>query len=210
YNGLTIGTVFGHLGSVGLLGNLLEFTSGHSSWELTGIVVSGASSGPDMNTGGAFGVFVRVVGKQSAGWYESFGPHKVLIGHRELERVDWWGYNSDKYGDTRGSLFKDRPTRSALLARQGRSSTSSNEIMLPHQVARSSMLGIAMRNESGRQRVLGQLRGMGITEVRGRPVEEFVVVMSTPTDFSNLLPAGRNPYHDYLAGRVADYPDEDW
>jgi uncharacterized membrane protein SpoIIM required for sporulation len=43
YNGLVIGTTFGHLGRVGLLPNLLAFTAGHSAWELTGIVVSGAA-----------------------------------------------------------------------------------------------------------------------------------------------------------------------
>lgn len=43
YNGLVIGTVFGYLFSVGLGGNLLEFTAGHSAWELTGICVSGAA-----------------------------------------------------------------------------------------------------------------------------------------------------------------------
>lgn len=43
YNGLVIGTVFGYLGNVGLGGNLLEFTSGHSAWELTGICISGAA-----------------------------------------------------------------------------------------------------------------------------------------------------------------------
>ena len=43
YNGLVIGTTFGHLGRVGLLPNLLAFTAGHSAWELTGIVVSGTA-----------------------------------------------------------------------------------------------------------------------------------------------------------------------
>lgn len=43
YNGLAIGTTFGHLSGAGLGGNLLEFTSGHSAWELTGICVSGAA-----------------------------------------------------------------------------------------------------------------------------------------------------------------------
>lgn len=43
YNGLVIGTTFGYLGNVGLGGNLLEFTSGHSAWELTGICISGAA-----------------------------------------------------------------------------------------------------------------------------------------------------------------------
>ena len=43
YNGLLIGASFGHLASVGLLHNLMEFTSGHSAWELTAICVSGAA-----------------------------------------------------------------------------------------------------------------------------------------------------------------------
>lgn len=43
YNGLTIGTVFGYLFHVGNGFNLLAFTAGHSAWELTGIVVSGAA-----------------------------------------------------------------------------------------------------------------------------------------------------------------------
>lgn len=43
YNGLVIGTVFGFLASVGYGGNLLRFTSGHSAWELTALVIAGAA-----------------------------------------------------------------------------------------------------------------------------------------------------------------------
>ncbi len=43
YNGLVIGTTFGYLFSVGNGFNLLQFVAGHSSWELTGIVVAGAA-----------------------------------------------------------------------------------------------------------------------------------------------------------------------
>jgi uncharacterized membrane protein SpoIIM required for sporulation len=42
YNGLVLGTVFGFLFSAGVGHNLLGFTSGHSAWELNGIVVAGA------------------------------------------------------------------------------------------------------------------------------------------------------------------------
>lgn len=42
FNGATIGTVFGHLLGSGQGGNLIEFTSGHSAWELTAIVIAGA------------------------------------------------------------------------------------------------------------------------------------------------------------------------
>lgn len=43
FNGLSIGTVFGHLHRTGYGDNLLSFVSSHSSWELTAIVISGAA-----------------------------------------------------------------------------------------------------------------------------------------------------------------------
>ena len=43
FNGLMIGTTFGHLGRTGQGWNLLEFVSGHAAWELTAIAVSGAA-----------------------------------------------------------------------------------------------------------------------------------------------------------------------
>jgi uncharacterized membrane protein SpoIIM required for sporulation len=43
YNGLVIGTVFGHVTSTGGGPNILAFVSGHSAWELTAIVISGAA-----------------------------------------------------------------------------------------------------------------------------------------------------------------------
>lgn len=42
-NGAMIGTTFGHLVATGHGGNLLEFTCGHSAWELNGIVLAGAA-----------------------------------------------------------------------------------------------------------------------------------------------------------------------
>jgi len=43
YNGLVIGTVAGYVTSVGHGESFLNFVAGHSSWELIGIVVSGAA-----------------------------------------------------------------------------------------------------------------------------------------------------------------------
>lgn len=40
-NGLILGTVAGHLTSMGLGPNLLRFTAGHSAWELTALVIAG-------------------------------------------------------------------------------------------------------------------------------------------------------------------------
>ena len=41
YQGLVLGTMEGHLWSVGLGWNLTAFTAGHTAWELTGIVIAG-------------------------------------------------------------------------------------------------------------------------------------------------------------------------
>ena len=43
YNGLILGTISGFLFARGLGWNLLDFTAGHTAWELTGIAISGAA-----------------------------------------------------------------------------------------------------------------------------------------------------------------------
>ncbi len=43
YNGLVTGTVIGHVASAGYARNILTFVSGHASFELTAIVISGAA-----------------------------------------------------------------------------------------------------------------------------------------------------------------------
>jgi uncharacterized membrane protein SpoIIM required for sporulation len=76
YNGLVIGTVFGHLGTVGSLGNILAFTSGHSAWELTGIVLSGAAG---LRMGWAV---VETNGRTRVGSLRAAGPtlFRLIVG----------------------------------------------------------------------------------------------------------------------------------
>lgn len=76
YNGLIIGTVFGYLGSVGLGGNLSEFVSGHSAWELTGVCVSGAAG---LRLGWAM---VVTEGRTRAGSLRAAGPslYRLVLG----------------------------------------------------------------------------------------------------------------------------------
>ncbi|MFT4624165.1 MAG: putative membrane protein SpoIIM required for sporulation [Myxococcota bacterium] len=68
YNGLIIGTVSGYLGHVGLGGNLFAFTCGHSAWELTAIVISGAAG---MKLGWAL---IDTGGRTRAGSLRAVGP----------------------------------------------------------------------------------------------------------------------------------------
>lgn len=72
-NAVTIGTVFGHLLGSGQGANLLEFTCGHSAWELTGIVLSGAAG---LRMGWAL---VRTNGMARLASLREVGPELLLL-----------------------------------------------------------------------------------------------------------------------------------
>lgn len=76
YNGLMIGTVLGHLTSVGLGGNLLEFICGHSMWELTGVCTAGTAG---LRLGWAM---VVTDGRTVAGSLRAAGPslYRLVLG----------------------------------------------------------------------------------------------------------------------------------
>ena len=76
YNGLVLGTVAGHLTAVGRGLNLLNFTSGHSAWELNGIVLAGAGG---LRMGWAL---VVTEGRTRAGSLQKAGPslYRLVIG----------------------------------------------------------------------------------------------------------------------------------
>ncbi len=76
YNGLVLGTVAGHLTAVGRGVNLLNFTSGHSAWELNGIVLAGAAG---LRMGWAL---VVTEGRTRVGSLRHAGPalYKLVVG----------------------------------------------------------------------------------------------------------------------------------
>ena len=76
--------------------------------------------------------------------------------------------------------------------------------MFRNAVAREDILFFAVTSESERKKILAALKADGVRTIRGQPVEQMVVVMSTPTDFSQLRPG--NPVHAYVMGRATDYP----
>lgn len=172
-----------------------------------GIFKRGASSSADLESGGANGVFTRLVGKAGGhadDWYGSFGPNKVLIDRAELDRVDWYAFSSDKYGRVTDASYRNRAGALDHLRKHGTSGSTSNEVMFRYNVPVRSMLGVAVTSEGERTAWLKTLRAAGVKTVRGQPVEEFVVVMRRPNDFSNLNP--KNPVHAYLMGKRKTAP----
>lgn len=139
-----------------------------------GLFVNGMSTGTDFGTGGADGVFTRVVVKGQR--HLGLGRHgtRVLIDPDQLGRSDWYFFNFDNFGRAGPNQFGDRKLvpeiRGAL-----RSLSTSNEMIFQHGIPVDALRGVVIPDAATRTRVIRQLRGAGITRVNGKPIEEFVM-----------------------------------
>lgn len=176
-----------------------------------GIVRSGMSSAADLASGGASSVFTRLVGtggEAASSWYSS-SRWTAVLSPKLLDRADWYAYPADNYGSTDDSSgrpyrYSQRNGADEIVKQVASRGSSSNEFMFRNAVAREDILFFAVTSESERKKILAALKVDGVRTIRGQPVEQMVVVMNTPTDFSRLRP--ENPVHAYIMGRATDYP----
>lgn len=152
---------------------------------LNGVEAKGASYDSDVASGAADQVLCRVVNDNysSYDFYSATvtGDINFVIHPDEMDRLDAYFFNGDKFGccnpsGSHGSAWKSRPS---LEAGTEGSMSSSNEIMFRRAIRPESIVKIACRSDSSRQEVLNACKAAGITEVRGIPIEEFVVVSSS-------------------------------
>lgn len=174
-----------------------------------GIVFKGMSSSRDMETGGGSSAYTRIVGRDdtptATSWY-SYYSHTVVLSRKLLDRTDFYGYNDDLYGITSGSDWKNREGADGLVREiTSPRGITKNEVLFRNAIRREDMLFFATTSQSERKVLLGRLTASGVKTIRGQPVEDMVVVMRTPTDYSNLNPS--NPVHQYLLGMRDDYPE---
>lgn len=173
-----------------------------------GIVIGGMSSSTDLTTGGASSVFTRLVGSASSpagrSWYSDYNCTAILS-PKILDRTDFYGYKYDNYGRTTGDGFTNRDGANTLVRDIVSNGSSSNELMFRNVVDREDILFFAVTDESKRASALGILTNSGVKTIRGQPVEEMVVVMTTPSDFSRLN--SKNPVHAFLMGKKESYPE---
>jgi hypothetical protein len=134
----------------------------------------GMSEGPDMGTGGAKSVFLRVSGKPSSGSGQSLhwdDPTELL------RRADWYAYNSDHFGSINPDSSHSTKGITRDPAKLAGFSGSSNEVMFKHGI---DLLGaeapsrISCGSSVVRTQVLALLASRGITHLRGKPVSEVV------------------------------------
>lgn len=136
-----------------------------------GVFVTGMSTSRDFETGGADGVFMRVA-KESA-LKGSGGRFRAVIDTEQvMGRLDWWAFDHDNYGR---AGYRDYQSRWSIPAQLAETRASGgNEVMAPHGVPPSAFKRFIVEDESYRQRVLDELRKMGVTKINGKPAEQFV------------------------------------
>jgi hypothetical protein len=150
-----------------------------------GILVNGASSAEDIETGGADYVFTRMVTKDAGATQIDYafasGQYQIQIDPQILERTDWFAYPSDTYGNTESSSFVDRKYGEELmksLVRHGSSYATNNEVMFHRGISKESFSGILTQSEHARSQLITALKEAGVERIGGKPLNKAVKVQT--------------------------------
>jgi hypothetical protein len=129
---------------------------------------TGMSWGSDMEKGSSGTVFTR----QNQ---QSQTSMSVWISPRVLARVQTYTFESDHFGETdarRTSAYFD-------FAQASAHTMSSNEAMVMDAISLLDDIEVLKAySESQRKQIIADLKGAGITEIRGLPVEDRIVTSS--------------------------------
>lgn len=161
--------------SPGLLSNNNRFKAGMKR--------VGASPVEDFRTGGSDNVFTRigVKNKNNPRFDDSYrgSRYRILIDPKEMQRTDWYAFDSDSFGNSDASRLASRPSPVEFIKDMATSYRSGNEIMFRHGIAKESFTGISCQSSSLRAELLDKFKQAHITAVNGISIEDFVKVGST-------------------------------
>ncbi len=142
-----------------------------------GFQASAMSSGGDLDSGGAAGFFTRVSG------YDGAGSNTVIMNPNRVYRKAG-NYNASH--DTFGRLT-ERRQENTLTAKgwAGRHRSGGNETMLRRTVSYMDDIEITFfPNNTEAQRAVAHLHRLGLTHIRGVPVEERFVYAARPGTYT--------------------------
>lgn len=147
--------------------------------------VSSASPDDDMKTGGSDSVFTRIGVNTDRDYSSSFlgSRYRIIIDPEEMMRTDWYAYTYDNYGNAKMDVsdtcafvpFDQRSTPVEFIRKMNKNYAGSNEIMFRHGISAERFVGISCENDSMRQTLLDKFAAAGVTELRGIPIEDFVI-----------------------------------
>lgn len=163
-----------------------------------GVLRGTLTSEEDLQTGGGDSVFVRTVTERSLREDQDGSAEDqtiIVIKPNVMDRTDWYAYDHDRYGTTDPRFFKDRLTPDQLLEtinERGWNGSLRNEEMFRTGISVESFAAIAVGSEEHKQNLVASLQQQSITEVNGRPVDEFIQVAGRMSQIIDVA-HGREP-----------------
>ena len=138
------------------------------------------SAADDLYTGGAGGTFA------SPGWSSWSGGRDIVVGSPAQidRRVSTYGYTGDRYGalDQRKVGTYLDPTKA------GHKSPGGSEYVIRGGVSYGDDMEVMIvRTKSKHAGMLADLRRQGVTEIRGRPIEERILYAQTDSQAQELI-----------------------
>ena len=149
---------------------------------LNGIVGNSGSLSMDIASGGVNSVFTRLANKsQSGGWgWKCYGP-KMIFKKDVLRRADWYSWTGDAFGSMNannqqaGNVSKNRKE-------SYKNKGDNNEVNFEDGLSFQHLAGVTVNNDSEKTVMVNYLKGQGVTEFNGIPLEDFIVNINNTTD----------------------------
>lgn len=143
-----------------------------------GVIVEGMSTNQDFNSGGAVGVFTRLVTNNAIydkhqGWRGR--TYKLVQTHDQLARTDWHGWNGDYYG-RRWNLTQDNFGPKLAKAIGSGSYAAANELIFTEGNRPENIARVVATKPEDRSRLIDLLRKAGYEPHNGLSIEDFVVL----------------------------------
>lgn len=140
-----------------------------------GIYSTGLSPDDDFSFGSADNVFLRALPENANDAY-IHRRTSLLIKTNVLDRTDWFASNVDSHGSQIAERFGERPAPEAFLAEQRAHFSPDSEIMIRRGIAVDMIDGVIVADETGKERVVTDLRNSGIKDMNGLPIDQFVKI----------------------------------
>ncbi len=139
-----------------------------------GNIFSGMSSMADVGSGGAQGVFSRLVTDKATSTNTWTGrTYKIILKPDLLARTDIWGWAGDFYGRSWDLTDKNFGTK-LLKDVNGNSYKTTNEIISPVGNGPQFIAHVVATTEQDRKKLLEYLKKEGYTPPKGQSLEDFV------------------------------------
>lgn len=142
-----------------------------------GMLVDGLSTMADFIRGGANSVFTRTFGENTPVHYSILSGANVIFDSKIWDRLDFYLYPFDQFGDTVDIAFEQRLSPEEYLSSlKSGSYVSANEQMFRRGIPTDMIRGIVVRNSKEKIEMITQLTNAGVTSVNGQNLDDFIRV----------------------------------